>query len=157
MNQPMFNPGDRVIVTSSLEPHYVQIGDTATLTHQDSDGDWWADFDTRAWDENDKNFCLQRCQFELEPITERMKPPLFVGVFGDHIITLPGSVIPRWNQCIAAKNLLMWRSFAFLLSAEAKMAQVEGMPAMEDDLKFLFETAMQQVYALQPKYELEEA
>ena len=86
-----------------------------------------------------------------------MNPHLFVGIFGDHIITLPESVIPRWNQCIAAKSLLMWRSFGFLLSAEAKMAEVEGMPVMESDLKFLFEAAMQHVYALQPKYELEEA
>ena len=82
-----------------------------------------------------------------------MKPPLFVGVFGDHVITLPASVIPRWNQCVAARSLLMWRSFGFLLSAEAKMAQVEGMPDMESDLKFLFEAAMQQVYALQPETE----
>jgi hypothetical protein len=54
---------------------------------------------------------------------------------------------------MAAQNLLKWRSFAFLLSAEAKMAQVDGMPEMEDDLKFLFEAAMQYVYALQPMRE----
>ena len=82
-----------------------------------------------------------------------MTHQLFVGIFGDHIIRLPSSVIPRWNECMAAQNLLKWRSFAFLLSAEAKMAQVDGMPEMEDDLKFLFEAAMQYVYALQPMRE----
>lgn len=84
-----------------------------------------------------------------------MTHQMFVGIFGDHIIRLPSSVIPKWNECMADKNLLKWRAFAFLLSAEAKMAQVDGMPEMEDDLKFLFDTAMQQVYALQP--EMEEA
>jgi len=73
-----------------------------------------------------------------------------IAIFGDHVIKLPVSVIPRWKQCIEANSLLMWRSFGFLLAAEAKMAEVDGEPNMSDDLKFLFEAAMQRVYQLQP-------
>jgi hypothetical protein len=77
---------------------------------------------------------------------------MFIGIFDGHVITLPGSVIPRWNQCITANKLLMWRSFGFLLSAEAKMAEMEGNNEMRDDLITLFEVAMQRVYALQPDF-----
>jgi hypothetical protein len=80
---------------------------------------------------------------------EGEQPYLLVYVFGDHIITLPESVIPRWNQCITANGLLMWRYFGFLLSAEAKMAEVEGNNVMRDDLITLFEVAMHHVYSMQ--------
>lgn len=82
-----------------------------------------------------------------------MKPPLSICIFGDQVITIPSYVVPRWNQCMLADSLVMWRSFAFLLSAEAKMSQVEGDKEMESDLKFLFELAMQHVYSLQPSME----
>jgi hypothetical protein len=81
---------------------------------------------------------------------------LLVYAFGDYVITLPGSVIPRWNLCIKANRLLMWRSFGFLLSAEAKMAEVEGNNVMRDDLLTLFEVAMQRVYSLQPDFYAQE-
>ena len=80
----------------------------------------------------------------------------FIGIFDGHVITLPGSVIPRWNQCIEANGLLMWRNFGFLLSAEAKMAEVEGNNEMRDDLITLFEVAMQRVYSLQPDFYAQE-
>jgi hypothetical protein len=95
-------------------------------------------------------------------IKSQGEPHLLVYVFGDNIITLPAYVESRWNQCIDANGLLMWRSFGFLLSAEAKMAEIEGNNDMRDDLITLFEVAMQRVYSLQadfyaqePKSELE--
>lgn len=63
-------------------------------------------------------------------------------------IVLPSCVVPRWKKCHQADSLLMWRSFAFLLSAEAKMASTEGNYLMCADLLTLFETAMQHVYRL---------
>jgi hypothetical protein len=80
------------------------------------------------------------------------QPYLSVYVFGDHIITLPSHVVPRWIQFERSNKLLMWRNFAFLLSAEAKMAEVEGNNVMRDDLLTLFEVAMQRVYSLQPDF-----
>lgn len=80
-----------------------------------------------------------------------MKAELSIGIFGDHVIRLPISIIPKWLRCNQSENLLMWRSFAFLISAEAKMAQVESDFEMEDDLKFLFKIAMERVYNLQPR------
>jgi hypothetical protein len=87
---------------------------------------------------------------------EGEQPYLSVYAFGDHIITLPSHVEPRWNQCIKANRLLMWRGFAFLLSAEAKMAELEGNNDMRDDLLTLFEVAMQRVYSLQPDFYAQE-
>jgi hypothetical protein len=50
----------------------------------------------------------------------------------------------------------MWRSFGFLLSAEAKMAEMEGNNEMRDDLITLFEVAMQRVYSLQNDFYVQE-
>ncbi len=65
-------------------------------------------------------------------------------------IILPASVVPRWQSAIRNERLIEWRALAFLLSAEAKMAQVEKQHEMESDLLALFEVAMQHVYNLQP-------
>lgn len=65
-------------------------------------------------------------------------------------IVLPESIVPRWQSAIRNERLIEWRALAFLLSAEAKMAQVEKQHEMESDLLALFEVAMQHVYNLQP-------
>lgn len=66
-------------------------------------------------------------------------------------VILPESVVPRWQQALRNDRLIEWRALAFLLSAEAKLAQVNDQYAVERDLVFLFETAMQHVFRLQPK------
>jgi len=87
--------------------------------------------------------------------TQGEQPYLLVYVFGDHIITLPAHVEPRWSRFEISNNPLMWRCFTFLLSTEAKMAEVEGNNDMRDDLLTLFEVAMQRIYMQEPKSELE--
>jgi hypothetical protein len=88
--------------------------------------------------------------------TQGEQPYFLVYVFGDYIITLPSHVEPRWNKFTEANKLLMWRNFGFLLSAEAKMAELEGNNDMRDDLLTLFEVAMQRVYSLQPDFYAQE-
>lgn len=67
------------------------------------------------------------------------------------MIVLPDHIVPRWQQALERDRLIEWRSFAFLLSAEAKLAAVNDQYAMSNDLLTLFETAMQHVYRLQPE------
>ena len=69
------NVGNKIIITAVPQDYgYFSAGDTATLTHIDNDGDWYADFDTRHWGEcikgreDDHSFCLQESvgtKFEL--------------------------------------------------------------------------------------------
>lgn len=65
-------------------------------------------------------------------------------------IVLPENVVPRWQQAIESDRLIEWRSLAFWMSAEAKLAEVYCQYAISRDLLFLFEVAMQHVYRLQP-------
>jgi hypothetical protein len=50
--------GDRIVVTETTES-CLSVGDKATLTHQDGEGDWWADFDERCFFDGDNNMCLE--------------------------------------------------------------------------------------------------
>jgi len=63
-------------------------------------------------------------------------------------IILPSNVVPRWQQALDNDRLIEWRSLAFWLSAEAKLAQLYLQYAVERDLLVLFELAMQHVYRL---------
>jgi hypothetical protein len=66
-------------------------------------------------------------------------------------IIIPESVVPRWHQALENDRLIEWRSLAFWLSAEAKLAQVYGQHEIESDLLTLFEVAMQFVYGMTPQ------
>lgn len=69
------NIGSKIKITAVPQDYeYFSVEDTATLTHIDNDGDWYADFDTRHWgehikgEEDDHSFCLQKSvgiKFEL--------------------------------------------------------------------------------------------
>ena len=56
----------------------------------------------------------------------------------------------RWQLAHQHDRLIEWRSFAFLLSAEAKMAEIDGLGELRDDLLTLFDVAIQRMYWLQP-------
>jgi hypothetical protein len=60
-------------------------------------------------------------------------------------------IVERWQQALRNDRLIEWRSFGFLLAAEAKMSEVEWQFADAEEYKTLFETAMQHVYRLQPQ------
>lgn len=65
-------------------------------------------------------------------------------------IILPDNVVPRWQQALANDRLVEWRSLAFWLSMEAKLADIYEQFHTRDDLLTLFELGMQHVYRLQP-------
>lgn len=66
--------GDRIVITKVVaeEPRYFKVGDKATITHFDEDGDIWADFDIRSWwfDKDDMNFCVQKGFAEYKLLEE---------------------------------------------------------------------------------------
>jgi hypothetical protein len=62
--------GDRIEVVRTQGRRYFLAGDLATLTHQDADGDWWADFDVRHFHDLDNNFCLQEGITEYKLVGE---------------------------------------------------------------------------------------
>lgn len=68
-------------------------------------------------------------------------------------IILPENVVPRWQQALRNDRLTEWRSLAFWLSAEAKLAEIEYQYHTRNDLLTLFEVAMQHVYSAQPERE----
>ena len=68
-------------------------------------------------------------------------------------VILPSNVVERWQQAIDRDELILWRSLAFWMSAEAKLAEVYEQFNVRDDLLTLFDVAMQHVYDLQPKRE----
>jgi predicted transcriptional regulator len=65
--------------------------------------------------------------------------------------TYPTNIEARWKQAEENNRLVEWRSLAFLLSAEAKMAQIYCQYAVERDLIAKMEEAFKHVYALTPK------
>jgi hypothetical protein len=62
----------------------------------------------------------------------------------------PDNILPRWNMAIRNDRMIEWRSFAFLLSAEARLAKVNDQHATSRDLLALHELAMQYVYSFNP-------
>lgn len=68
-------------------------------------------------------------------------------------IILPENVVPRWQQALRNDRLIEWRSLAFWLSAEAKLAEIQDQYHTRNDLLTLFEVAMRFVYDAQPARE----
>ena len=67
------------------------------------------------------------------------------------MLSIEDDVLPRWQKAIANDRLIEWRSYAFLLSAEAKLAEIENQYALKDDLLTLHFVAMQHVFDMYPK------
>ena len=55
-----YKKGDRIIITGIQRKEYpfFAVGDVATLTNQDSDGDWWGDFTENEHYSGDGQWCL---------------------------------------------------------------------------------------------------
>lgn len=67
------------------------------------------------------------------------------------LLDIEKDVIPRWQKAIKADRLIEWRSYAFLLSAEAKLAEIDGAFALRNDLLTLHDVAMQHVFDMYPR------